>query len=170
MLFRSDSWAAISPRISWIVPSGNASRGLGNGSHGLQLNLPVSKRISQRFIVHGNAGYTLLGHMAIPGADGSYGKLNSYNFGASAIWLGKKVNLMTEYLAGLSQDFNDAGGKTRSVAHIVNPGFRFAINRGGLQIVPGLGVPVTFDGGSVKPGLFLYLSFEHPFSHSAGRE
>jgi len=40
---------------------------------------------------------------------------------------------------------------------------RFAVNRGDLQIVPGFGVPITFGGGRTDAGLYLYLSFEHPF-------
>jgi len=33
----------------------------------------------------------------------------------------------------------------------------------GLQIVPGIGVPIGIGPSSGEKGIFLYLSFEHPF-------
>jgi hypothetical protein len=45
----------------------------------------------------------------------------------------------------------------------LNPGVRFAINAGNLQIVPGLSLPVQITGKSTELGIFAYLSFEHPF-------
>ena len=45
----------------------------------------------------------------------------------------------------------------------INPGFRYAINfKSGLQIVPGLAVPIGVGSSSGASGLFAYLSFEHP--------
>jgi len=49
---------------------------------------------------------------------------------------------------------------------VVNPAFRWAHNfSNGLQIVPGVGFPVEIPtaGGRAQWGIFLYLSFEHPF-------
>ena len=47
---------AFSPRISLIVPSGNASKGLGNGNLGWQVNLPFSKQFRDLYAEFGKAG------------------------------------------------------------------------------------------------------------------
>jgi hypothetical protein len=46
----------------------------------------------------------------------------------------------------------------------VNPGVRAAFDLpGGLQIVPGVGLPIGFGPSRGNDAVFLYLSFEHPF-------
>ena len=59
-IFYKENWACFSPRLSVILPSGNYRKGLGYDVLGLQINLPVSKRLSDYWVVHLNAGYTLL--------------------------------------------------------------------------------------------------------------
>jgi hypothetical protein len=51
----------------------------------------------------------------------------------------------------------------------MNPGFRWAHNfESGLQIVPGIAFPVEVgNAGRGNWGIFLYLSFEHPFAKRA---
>jgi hypothetical protein len=45
----------------------------------------------------------------------------------------------------------------------INPGMRYAFNfKSGLQIVPGLAMPIGFGSSSGASGVFAYLSFEHP--------
>jgi hypothetical protein len=39
--------------------------------------------------------------------------------------------------------------------------------RGGLQIVPGIGVPIGIGTSNGTRQLFLYLSLEHPFTATA---
>ena len=70
---------AVAPRFSLIVPSGDETRGLGDGSRGFQLNLPVSKIVSDRVTLHGNAGFTHL--FNVEGL-----KTDSYHLGGSAIY------------------------------------------------------------------------------------
>lgn len=46
----------------------------------------------------------------------------------------------------------------------INPGVRWAHNfRSGLQIVPGVAVPVGIGSSRGERGVFFYLSFEHAF-------
>jgi len=40
-----------------------------------------------------------------------------------------------------------------------NPGFK-----NGLQIVPGVAMPIGIGPSAGETGVFLYLSFEHPFT------
>lgn len=53
---------------------------------------------------------------------------------------------------------------TRENGLIVNPGVRRACNfHNGLQIVPGVAVPLGVGPSRGERGVFFYLSFEHPF-------
>jgi hypothetical protein len=47
---------------------------------------------------------------------------------------------------------------------LLSPGIRWAYNfKNGLQIVPGVAVPFGVGPSSGEKGVFLYLSFEHPY-------
>lgn len=156
----------MSPRVSLILATGNFRRGLGTGGSGLQFNLPMSKRLSEKFAMHLNAGGTFLRGATGFDGDGREIKrsLNSYNLGGSIIWLArKKFNLVFEYLENFTAEIGDSGAASRFNEKIVNPGTRFAIDIGPLQIVPGVSFPTSFAKGGRRTGVFFYLSFEHPF-------
>jgi hypothetical protein len=52
---------------------------------------------------------------------------------------------------------------------VISPSVRGAINfASGLQIVPGLGIPIGVGPSHGDRGVFVYLSFEHPFMHTEG--
>ena len=56
------------------------------------------------------------------------------------------------------------GSKLRERTFFINPGIRFASNHSsGLQIVPGISIPIGIGPSAGKYGILLYLSFEHPF-------
>lgn len=164
--FGHDDWAAVAPRLSIIVPTGSASSGMGSGVLGLQLNMPASKRLSNFFVVHLNAGFTLLPgvRQQLDSGGETQRNLISANLGGSLVWLiADDFNFMLEYLTNYSTDMQSNGTTRGSIKTIVNPAFRYAVNVGSMQIVPGIGIPITFDGGALRAGMFLYLSFEHPF-------
>jgi hypothetical protein len=46
----------------------------------------------------------------------------------------------------------------------VLPGFRTGVNLGDAQAIVGLGIPVTFTEEDTDRGVFVYLSYELPFS------
>ncbi|HET7746135.1 MAG TPA: transporter, partial [Vicinamibacteria bacterium] len=50
------TWFA--PRLSLLLGNGSPSRGLGAGGAGLQVNLPLSVDLGERFVSHSNAGGT----------------------------------------------------------------------------------------------------------------
>ena len=56
-------------------------------------------------------------------------------------------------------------GKTEwSKTRYVSPGVRWAVNlQRGLQIVPGVAMPIGIGPSAGEKGVFLYLSLEHPF-------
>ena len=165
-LVDNGGWANVAPRLSIILPTGSVKSGLGAGTTGVQVNVAASKRLSQSFVTHVNAGFTYLPDMK--DESGSSGTithtLTSYNVGASVIWLAAETfNLMLEYTTSFSSDVFEDGTNERATDTIISPGFRWAINLNSLQIVPGVGIPIMLGRGTVKTGVFLYLSFEHPF-------
>ena len=69
-------------------------------------------------------------------------------------------------LANLDQSFDAGGAVVRGTDAILSPGLRYAINRGDLQIVPGVALPIRLAGDEHGVGLFFYLSFEHPYKRA----
>lgn len=158
------SFVACSPRLSLIIPTGNKNKGMGSGSWGMQANLPISKRWTNHFINHFNLGTTYL--FRVEEKEINFNRsLVSYFAGISSIWLvSEKFNLMLECLSNFNArpDLNNT--VTYSNQTIIAPAFRFAIDIKGLQIVPGLSVPISFSQNSkTEVGAFIYLSFEHGY-------
>lgn len=156
---------AVAPRLSLLLPTGSASRELGAGHAGVQVNVPASWAISRRLVTHWNAGVT-----HVPSArDGAGNRraITGLNLGQSTIWLvTPTVNLMLE--TAWNRDQAVAGPDVVVAAHrfFVSPGVRLAVNRpGGLQIVPGIAVPVGVGPSRGNTAVVLYLSLEHPFKN-----
>jgi hypothetical protein len=63
-----------------------------------------------------------------------------------------------------------ANGKTEWERDLlISPGVRWAYNfDNGLQIVPGVAVPIGAGPTSGEQGVILYLSFEHPWKALLG--
>lgn len=167
-LFYENDWACVSPRLSLILPTGNKKKGLGSGVWGIQISLPVSKRISDYFAVHFNLGATCLFKVeSLNERTNNSIKKDITNFytGMSIIWLTtKNVNFMLESLSYFNGNIEQSGKIKYVNQTIINPGIRYAININKLQIVPGISIPFIFQKSN-KPqtSLFLYLSFEHPY-------
>lgn len=169
LLWGKNSWALVIPRFTLILPTGNAGYGLGSGSLGGQFNLAVTKRLSRKLTTHYNAGYTFFAdvdHYAYsedgtPTLDYEKG-MGTKNIGASLIWLVKpKFNLMLEYVGAWGHEIQDDGSLSQLNTAVINPGFRFAVDVGKVQFVPGLGVPFNFTNGAFETtGAFFYLSIE----------
>ena len=91
-----------------------------------------------------------------------------FNFGQSLVYLvHPRFNLMLETVTSNFQSVTD--GKTEwSLVRYISPGARWAYNfKNGLQIVPGVAMPIGIASSKGEKGVFLYLSFEHPFSKKA---
>jgi hypothetical protein len=169
LLFGKNSWALVIPRISLIIPTGDSRYGFGNGAWGGQFNLAVTKRIGKKIVTHYNAGYTQFAKADFYTVDTEgmpkfvhETNLSAKNIGASLIWfVTPRFNLMTEYVSVFQQEFNDEGIVSTNNNVIVNPGFRFAVDIGKVQIVPGAGIPLSFSNGAFQnSGAFVYLSIE----------
>ena len=153
----------VAPRATLVLPTGSERRGRGAGGVGFQTNLPFSIRPAPMLALHANAGLTYT--PTTSNAAGSSAATVNTNAGASAIWLMRpNFNLMVELLWQSTEAVIAEGRTERSDAVFLNPGVRWAFNfDSGLQIVPGAAYTVGLDDASGDDGLFLYLSFEHPF-------
>jgi hypothetical protein len=153
--------------LSAVLPTGSVNKGLGDGSPGLQVNLPFSYRLSRDLVTHLNAGGTVLPWAEGPRVAGGRPKrtLTSAFVGGSLIAPTRfPVQLMIENLVNFESSIALGGAKDHTTSWIVSPGVRAALNLGGLQVVPGFAVPFTRSAGETEHDYFLYLSFEHPFS------
>ena len=89
-----------------------------------------------------------------------------YNVGQSFIWLvHARFNVMLETCVCPVAAVVVAKNRTEwSNSFFLSPGIRWAHNfKNGLQIVPGIGVPLGDRAECGRKRLLLYLSFEHPF-------
>jgi hypothetical protein len=160
---------AFAPRLSLILPTGSVADGRGAGGLGVQTSLPVSVVLSKNLVSHWNAGATVVPHAQ--DASGDRASATGYNLGQSFIWLTTtRFNVMLETVFTNFQ-FAVARDKTEwSRSLFLSPGIRWAYNfKNGLQIVPGIGVPIGIGPSVGEKGVFLYLSFEHPFRKLPGK-
>jgi hypothetical protein len=161
-LIRSDDGLAVSPRISVSIPTGNHAQGFGDGVIGYQVNIPVSKRWTNEFVTHFNLGGTLLPGVRNPA--GGATTLDSYFIGGSAIYLATlQFNFLLEALHTITKSFSPGGGTDYVGETVLSPGVRCAIDINDLQIVPGVALPFVISSTGNSNGVFLYVSFEHPF-------
>jgi hypothetical protein len=153
---------ACAPRLSLLLPTGDSDHGRGFGGTGLQVNLPISAMLGRQLVTHVNAGLTWVPAGRIEGASAA---VAGWSLGQSLIWLASQpVNLMVE--AVYAETEIRAGGSTsRAASFTLNPGLRGALDLpGDVQAVAGLAVPIGIGPSHGERGLFLYLSFEHPFA------
>lgn len=163
VLGNGDSRLAFAPRVSMLLPTGEVAQGRGSGSVGLQTNLPLSVALHRRLISHWNAGSTYLPRAQ--GLDHSRATSVGYNLGQSLVFLANpRFNFLLETSHSQFQSVVLWGKTQWSTVTYISPGIRWAYNfRNGLQIVPGVGVPIGIGASAGEAGVFLYLSFEHPF-------
>ncbi len=156
-----DTRVALAPRLSALVPTGDPDRGRGVGAAGVQVNLPLSVALLDRLVTHVNLGGTFVPSAR---AGGERGRLGEVAAGASLIGLvHRSFNVLVEALYTASRHALPAGSQQEETLTL-NPGVRAALDvPGGLQIVPGVAVPIGVGPSRGERGVFLYLSLEHPF-------
>ena len=160
---KAGSAVAMSPRISAILPTGHERWDQGSGGPGVEVNLPMSIELSPWLVSHSNVGGSWV-PTARNSADDE-AATRGFFVGQSLIWLvHPKFNVMLESI--WSQDESVIGpDRTASTrTFLVSPGVRAAFDLpSGLQIVPGIAVPLGVGPSDGERGVFVYLSFEHPF-------
>jgi len=166
LLGDGDSPLAISPRVSVYLPTGNERRGLGRGVTAYEFQIPVSWAMGDKVVSHTNANA-----FTAPGAKdglGAKADLAGWGAGQSFIWLAHpRFNVMLEWIHRDDQMVAGSGRTVREKSTFLNPGVRWAHNfPSGLQIVPGIAFPIGVGASRGEKGVFLYISFEHPFGRT----
>ena len=164
-----DTKLALAPRLSFLVPTGNYRLGRGSGAFGMQTNIPASLVLNRWLVTHWNAGLTW-----IPRAHntaGDRGRSLDMNLGQSTVWLvSHRFNMLVENLWTSTEQVVGANRSNRRQDIYLSPGIRWSYNlSSGLQIVPGVGVPVGVGPSAGDKGVILYLSFEHPWGVAHSR-
>lgn len=154
---------ALAPRVSALLPTGDEERGRGAGGAGVQANLPLSVALADRWVAHSNAGVTHT--FSARNALGQEAGTTGYNLGQSLIWLAHpRLNLMLEAAWSRDDEVVGADATRHGTSFFLAPGIRGAVDLpSGLQVVPGVAVPIGVGPSDGERALFLYLSFEHPF-------
>ncbi|ABF39360.1 conserved hypothetical protein [Candidatus Koribacter versatilis Ellin345] len=153
---------AFAPRASLILPSGSSYWSRGFGGTGAQFALPLSVVLTKNVVSHWDLGVSIIPHAT--DAAGDHGTLRPWYAAHSFVWLVKpRFNALVETAYFNNETVVSARRTSHSGQLFVSPGVRWAYNLShGLQIVPGVGVPIGAGPSSGQAGVLLYLSFEHP--------
>ncbi len=157
---KENAKVAIAPRFTVILPTGNYKIGTGAGAVGFQFNLPVSVKHSKKIVTHWNAGTTFT-----PNSRNSLGQranTKGFNLGQSTVFLAKKTfNVFLETVWNYNENVVSRKKTEKEYSLLLNPGIRWAWNfKSGLQIVPGVSIPLGVGPSKGERGVFFYLSFE----------
>ena len=158
---------AFAPRVSLLLPTGDEEENRGFGHWGVFVNLPLSVEFTPSLVGHSNLGAGWI--PSARNADGDEADLKALFVGQSLIWLARSnFNVMLEAVWAKEEEVAANLETDKSSSFFVNPGLRWAINLpSGLQIVPGVSVPIGFGSSHGEEAFLLYLSFEHPFGSRA---
>jgi hypothetical protein len=158
-----DARVAFAPRVSILFPTGDFHGARGAGSPGIQTQLPVSVAVTRKLVAHWNAGATVVPHAR--NDSGARVTTFGYNLGQSLVWLAHpRFNFLLETVFYRNEEVIAPRMTQWSSTLLLNPGIRWAYNlKCGLQIVPGLSVPLGVGPSSGERGIFVYLSLEHPY-------
>jgi hypothetical protein len=163
LAFDDETGNALAPRLSVILPTGDADHGHGTSSLGVQVNLPASLGLHRSLATHWNVGGTWT--PSARAATGGRVATRDIAAAASAIWMvTREVNLMLE-AAWASEEVAVADDtRVAEESAWISPGLRAAIDfSSGLQIVPGLAFPIGIGPSDGERRILFYLSFEHGF-------
>ena len=157
---KEGSKVAVAPRFSLILPTGSYRRETGTGAVGFQFNLPVSVKHSKKIVTHWNAGTTITPRARNPLGDRA--NIKGFNLGQSTVFLAKEnFNVLVETVWNYNESVVGPKRTAGEYSMLINPGIRWAWNlKSGMQIVPGISVPIGVGPSYRERGIFLYLSFE----------
>ena len=160
---------ALAPRLTLLLPTGDASRGFGAGGAGLQVNVPLSATLGNHFVTHANIGGTYVPSARVSASESA--ALTTFAIGQSLVWLAhERLNFLVEALY-TTTELAAKVGIQRTESLTINPGLRGAIDfASGLQVVPGVSFPLGVGPSRGERAVLFYLSFEHPFGPAGPTE
>jgi hypothetical protein len=133
---------AVAPRLSLVLPTRSPHFGL--RSSGVQVNVPISASLGERLTTHTNAGATWFRER-----------------GEKEVNLAQSIAFALTPRIALSLDAAYTRCEDASHLFVVRPGVQFTLEGpGGLQIAPGIALPL----GTEQGGVLVFVSLEHPVS------
>lgn len=155
---------AIAPRLSLALPTGDWKQSRGAGAAGLNGTVPFSYVVSPQIVTHFDIGGSIT-----PSARDTQGDrariLGWTTAGSVILTVSNRIQPMLEAVYSSNQSVVGRDLTARSESLLISPGIRAAFNfTSGLQIVPGIAVPLGVGPSSGQRYAFFYLSFEHPFN------
>lgn len=156
----------IAPRFSLILPTGSVRKNLGYDSVGFQNNWAISLYWNRHFATHWNIGTTLLPYAKELFPDGGSARkfLANFNFGISNAWMvNHHLNLVLEFVSNLGSEINNNRNINLFGQYILNPGISTNVDFKSISIIPGVSIPLTWKRDNFQPGIYFYLSLQHPF-------
>lgn len=151
----------VAPRLSAIVPVGDANKDGGNGGWGLDGVVPISWEAAERLTMNLDLGGTWR-PSARNAFDQKAGTLEPYMAASAIIFVTPMFNLLAETTWRGSETVVSDGHASRSSDHALLLGARYGFNLPGhLQLVPGAAWMPAIDETPTRS--FLYFSAEHPF-------
>jgi hypothetical protein len=153
----------VSPRLGLVLPTGDVERGRGAGAPGVEASLPVSISVSRDVVANWNLGASYTPSARNP--QGDEADMVRYELGGSLIWMARPLlGLITGAVWESGDEVDGRGETSRSNRLLVAPGIRGTVNLGrGLQLVPGIMVPIGLGPSDGERAIYLFLSLEHPF-------
>ena len=162
LIGNGEAKVAMAPRLTVFFPTGSYASSLGAGSVGVQVGLPVSVVLSDRFVAHANAGALWTPQARDP--KGDHARLVVPYAGASLVFLAQdNWNALVEGLWVRTESVAGENSVTIRETALISPGIRYAWNfKSGLQVVAGVGFPIGVGPSRGQYSVLAYLSFEHP--------
>lgn len=153
----------LSPRLNLMLPTGDAGQGHGTGAPGVEASLPMSVAASRTLVANWN-----LGASYTPSARNRWGEaadVVGYEAGTSVIWMAHPLlGLIAGAVWESEQEVDGRNRTSRNNSFFLAPGIRGTVNlTRGLQLVPGVVVPIGVGPSGGERAVHLFLSVEHPF-------
>lgn len=147
-----------------MLPTGDWKKSRGNGAVGIEAAIPFSFVISPMVVAHFDIGSSVT-----PSARNSFGErariADWSTAGSLILTASNRIQPMLEAVYSRGQEVIGPGRTARSEGFLISPGVRSAFNfSSGLQIVPGIAIPIGIGPSKGERAVFFYLSFEHPFN------
>lgn len=163
LLGNNDTRVTVSPAVSLILPTGNVGNGLGRGATGLELKVPVSVMLSERFVTHTNVGATLT--HAAKNREGERCNLFDVEAGQGLVWLAHpQFNVLMDAIWARREAVAGKGLRECEYEFTISPGIRWGHTfHSGFAIIPGIAVPIGFGPSRGNRGMFLSVAIEHRF-------
>ena len=158
---------AFSPRLSLLLSRDDGGTGLDEGSIGLEMNLPFSKRVGATYF-HWNGGvrwypHVWTGSRLLPVEADHVALTTPFAAGSAIVAVRPMFNLMLEAVVESEESVFGRNRTERETIFTILPGARGGWNLGDAQLVLGVAVPFVRQSGDTDTGILGYLSYELPF-------